>query len=273
VNMAEATELISQGQLDVVVETKSNDEIGMLGRSINALASQLQKEKIEREKAEEALIAREKLATMGKLAGGLGHELRNPLGVINNAVFYLRNVLKDQNEKVTEYLDMIFEEVNKSSKIIYDLLSFARVKPAEVTTFEIDVVLDKIINKFPVPENIHLRKNLLDDAKAVKIDPLHFEQVLTNLVTNAYEAMPKGGELRIESYLDHGQLHITVKDSGVGIAKENIDKIFDPLFTTKLSGIGLGLATSKILLEADGGKLEFSSVEGVGSTFIMILPS
>jgi signal transduction histidine kinase len=130
----------------------------------------------------------------------------------------------------------------------------------------------RLSEKKPPPKGVKVTTNIPRDVPAVLIDPQQIEQVLGNLVTNAYQAMPEGGELNISAEAGKDHVHLSVSDSGCGISDENIAKLFEPLFTTKARGIGLGLAVSKRLAQANGGDIEVVSEEGKGTTFTVLLP-
>ncbi len=221
---------------------------------------------------QEQLIRKEKLSVLGQLAGGVGHELRNPLGVISNAVYYLKMVLPDADENIKEYLETISSEVDRSTKIVSDLLDFSSVKSIGKEEIAITDLIARILEKQPAPENIEIITTIPSDLPPVFVDPLQIRQVFDNLITNAYQAMPEGGKLTIETKAEEDKAHVSVADTGGGISQENMEKLFEPLFTTKARGIGLGLAVSKNLVEANGGSIEVESEEGKGSTFIVILP-
>jgi signal transduction histidine kinase len=225
--------------------------------------------------AQEELIRKEKLATLGELAGGVAHELRNPLGVLSNAVYYLNLILTDADEKTKEYLDILSMEVRKSEKIVTDLLGFSRTRLTEKTEREavaVSELVARVLVGQPPPEQVEISTQLDPDLPPVLVNPQQIGQVLTNLVANAYQAMPDGGNLNISAATQKNEVVISVNDTGVGIPPENIDKLFEPLFTTKAKGIGLGLAVSRNLLEANGGRIEVESEEGEGSTFTILLP-
>jgi PAS domain S-box-containing protein len=223
--------------------------------------------------AQEQLVRREKLAVLGQLAGGVGHELRNPLGVISNAVYYLKMVLSDADETTREYLEMISTEVGNSTKIVSGLLDFARTRPAEREEIGVSDLVAQVLEKHSPPEGVHVTTEVASDLPTVYVDPRQIEQVLTNLVTNAYQAMPEGGSLTISAKAEQNKVAVSVTDTGCGISPENLEKLFEPLFTTKARGIGLGLAVSKNLVETNGGSIEVVSEEGKGSTFTIILPT
>ena len=237
--------------------------------------------------AQEKMVRQERLAVLGQMAGSVGHELRNPLGVISAAIYYLKLILPEAGEKVRNNLVKIEQEVRTADKIISDLLDFAREKTAQREPIQVAGLVRKTIERFPVPEQVELHLDLPEELPLVFADPLQMQQVLGNLITNACQAIsdPKAGStLRNEkgrltisshtSMLGAGQpgVCIQVQDTGVGIPPENMQKLFEPLFTTKARGIGLGLAVSKKLAEANGGRIEVESVSGRGSTFTLSLP-
>ncbi len=226
------------------------------------------------------LVHQEKLAVLGQLANSVGHELRNPLGIINNAVYFLNLVQPDAEPKIKEYLEIIQTETHIANQIINDLLDFSRIKSVDVEPVAVPDLVWRTMERFVVPENVRVTVNLPDNLPIVYVDPRQIMQALGNLVINACQAMvtagSKGGNLVIsgqEVTISEQQFFtIAVKDTGVGIPPENINKLFEPLFTTKAKGIGLGLAVSKNLVEANGGKIEVESKPGKGSTFTIFLP-
>ena len=232
--------------------------------------------------AQDQLIRKEKLSVLGQLAGGVGHELRNPLGVISNAVYYLKMVLPDADETAKEYLDMIASEVRNSEKTVSDLLGISRTRPAEREKIALSELFNQVLEKQPPPEGIKVTTEIPPALPPIFVDPHQIGQVLFNLVTNAFQAMPEGGlltinadELRLDDTIPipRSEIRIRVSDSGSGISKENMNKLFEPLFTTKARGIGIGLAVSKNLVEVNGGSIEVESEEGKGSIFTVVLPT
>ena len=226
--------------------------------------------------AQEQLVQQEKLAVLGQLAGSVSQELRNPLGIINNAIYYLRMVQPDTDAKIREYLGIIESETHNADKIVSDLLDFSSIKLVNREPVAVSELVRRMLERFPAPKNVQVTLNLPEDLPPVYVDPRQMTQVLGNLVLNACQAMPKGGKLVISakpSTVDgQSSVVITVKDTGSGITPENMEKLFEPLFTTKAKGIGLGLAVSQKLAEANGGKIEVESESGKGSTFTVWLP-
>jgi PAS domain S-box-containing protein len=222
--------------------------------------------------AQEQLVRHEKLAVLGQLAGSVGHELRNPLGIINSAIYYLKLIQPDASDKIMEYHTKIEQEVHNADKIISDLLDFSRFKSVDRENVSVPELVQRLLVRFPVPDLFKTVLELPADIPMVFADPRQMEQVLGNLTINACQAMPEGGKLTISASVQNEFVAIAVKDTGKGIPPENMSKLFEPLFTTKPRGIGLGLAVSKKLAEANDGRIEVKSKAGEGSTFLLFLP-
>ena len=234
--------------------------------------------------AQEELVRQEKLAVLGQLAGGVGHELRNPLAVITNAVYFLKMIQPEAQEKVRQYLNIIEKETRNSGKIIADLLDFAHTRPAQPRSVPVEELVRSALEQVQVPADVQRTLDLPADLPLLFVDPAQVEQVLGNLLTNACQAMIHGGQLSIRACSDrsliaaHGSLpagswvRISVQDTGTGISPADMEKIFEPLFTTRAKGIGLGLAVGRKLAEANGGRIEVESQPGQGSTFTLVLP-
>ena len=225
--------------------------------------------------AQEQLVRQEKLATMGQLAGSVAHELRNPLGILSNSVYFLKTVLSDADETVKEYLEMSALQIHKSEKIISDLLNFSRAgldERAEREEVWVSTLVSQVLTEQPPPEAVKVSIQIPPDLPPVFVDLQQIGQVLTNLVINAYQAMPHKGKLTLLSYTQEDSVILAVSDTGAGISPEHKEKLFEPLFTTKIKGIGLGLAVSKDLVEANRGTIEVESEVGQGTIFTIRLP-
>ena len=237
----------------------------------------LQIANMELRKAQEELVRSERLAAIGQLAGGVGHELRNPLGAIKNAAYYIRerlarSELAQKEPRVMEFLNIMDEEINASTKIINDLLGFSRVGKPSVSPTQIKDIIEDALSHTTIPEGIELIKKLDAELPQIEIDASQIQQVLVNIISNAVQAMPEGGKLIIGTRENEGFLEVEIADTGCGIPEETIDKIFDPLFTTKAKGIGLGLAVCKAIIDRHGGEIEVKSQAGKETTFIIKLP-
>lgn len=286
--LVHATERIAGGDLAYKVPHTMKDEFEILGHSFNRMTDSLQE-------AQEELLHREKLAMLGQLAGGVGNELRNPLGVMNNAVFFLKDALSGSDETVTEYLDVIKNEIDNSHRIISDFIDFFRTKTPLPKPVPVHDLLSACLEKCAIPADVTVTTDLLETFPLFNVDPVQIMQVFQNLITNAVQAMPQGGSLRISarnvSSLEPGVssfnprpetrnlqhegdfIEIAIEDCGPGIAPENMERIFQPLFSTKSRGIGLGLPISKNLVEANGGRIEVASESGKGTVFTVSLPA
>jgi signal transduction histidine kinase len=246
--------------------------------------------------AQEELVRKEKLSILGKLSGSVGHELRNPLGVMSNAVYFLKTVLSGADDTTKEYLDIIKKEIETSQRIIDDMLGFARTKKPQARLITVDELVRESLAKCAIPDIVTLQLEIPETLPRLHVDPLQMVQVLVNFITNAVQAMPEGGSVRISARrvasskgqvamegqislthdplpLDAAFVEISVTDTGEGISPENRKKLFQPLFTTKAKGIGLGLVVCKNLVEANGGRIDVASEVGKGTTFTMTLPA
>jgi PAS domain S-box-containing protein len=269
---------------DVTERKRAEDKILRLNEELETKVEERTSQLLE---VQEELVRKEKLSILGQLSGSVGHELRNPLGVMSNALYFLKMVLAEADETVKEYLDIIRREIDNSLRIITDLLDFARTKAPRITVMTVRELTDKSLGRCSIPEKVDLQIEIPDDLFLLRVDPLQMEQVLQNLIMNAVQAMPDGGTLRIaarparaihESPRQNSThepadfVEIIVTDTGEGISSENMKKLFQPLFTTKAKGIGLGLVVCRNLVENNGGRIEVESEPGKGTTFTMVLP-
>ncbi len=281
------TRKASEGNYNYSLPVYTNDEFGFLKNEFNNMMRVIEinnkklKEKnndLEKmidklQEAQEKLIRAEKLAALGQIAGSICHEINNPLGAISNAVYFLKMTLSDATEKTIEYLDIINSEVLKGNKIVSDLRDFSKTELIiQKEKIEISSFILELLKRNPPPEKINVITRLKSNLPYVLIDEFQIEQVLRNLLHNAYQAMSVGGELQVIALEDNGQVAISIKDTGCGISQENLKKIFEPLFTTKARGLGLGLSICENLIKINGGTITVESLEGSGSTFTITLP-
>jgi signal transduction histidine kinase len=267
-----------QLQRELSERKKAEDEVHRLNDELELKVQERTGQLVE---AQEELVRKEKLSIIGQLAGSVGHELRNPLGVMSNAIYYLKTVLSDSDETVREYLDLIKGEIDNSERIISDLLDFSRTRTPQAKAVSVNELISQSIAKCAVPEGVTAAIDIPDALPAVTIDLFQMVQVFQNLITNGIQAMPEGGGLRITARPVKSEetgvrsrdfIEISISDAGLGITPGNMKKLFQPLFTTKAKGIGLGLVVSKNLVEANGGRIEVESASGEGTTFTVILP-
>jgi len=223
--------------------------------------------------AQEQLIRQGELAVLGQLAGGVSHELRNPLAAIKNAAYFLNMVLEDPDPEVKETLEILDKEVAASERTISSLLDYARTRRPTWRKVDIKEVLDEALSRARVPENIEVVSQSDGRLPIILVDPGQLLQVFGNIIRNAVQAMSEGGRLVVKSEVPSPEwIAVSFADTGVGIPEENLGKLFEPLFTTKAKGIGLGLAVTKTLVEGHGGTIEVESQVGKGTTFRVRLP-
>ncbi|MFP3870773.1 MAG: PAS domain S-box protein [Syntrophobacteria bacterium] len=222
-------------------------------------------------KMEKQLIQADKMASLGTLAAGIAHEIRNPMATINlNTQILLRDLALDQDYQV--YMLDIQKEVRKIERIISEILEFSKPKPAHLVESDINEVLRGVHDLTRVQlrkHNVRIHLKLHESLPPVLIDPRQVTQVIINFVINAMQAMPEGGDLTITAQRDPGGrgVELLVSDTGVGIPQMNIDKIFDPFYTNKPEGTGLGLAIARQILDKNQASIQVSSKENEGTTF------
>jgi signal transduction histidine kinase len=294
-----ASQDISKGDYSRRALVARRDEVGLLAESFNRMADQIEESTQELEtrvasrttelktaldglqRAQEELVRRERLAILGQLAGGVGHELRNPLGVMTNALYYLGMVLRDAPADVKEYLDILRTQVGLSEKIVGDLLDFARVKTPNREPVSLEQLVTEQLQRVPDASRVRVETHFPPTLPRALADRVQLGQAVLNLITNAVQAMTATdaegkvrGTLTLRGRtLENGHVQLEVADTGGGIKPEHLDKVFEPLFTTKARGIGLGLAVSRALMRANAGDITVVSRAGEGATFFITLPT
>jgi len=295
--MAAATAKIAEGDLSIEIASKSKDEIGQLAQSFNHMLVRLKQarreledygrvleEKVEERtqqlsKMQEHLIQSEKLASMGQLAASISHEVNNPLsGVLIYNQLIAKKISRGDWDKevILDYLSKMEHELSRSTKLIRSLLNFAVQTEPKIKEVNINDVLNRALElaiHAGSKENTRVEKDL-HPLPTFMEDPDQLEQVFMNLIMNALQAMPTGGTLTLRSYLENGELKISIKDTGCGIPPENLGKIFTPFFSTKkeVKGVGLGLSVSYGIIQGLKGRIEVKSKVGEGTTFTVCLP-
>jgi signal transduction histidine kinase len=222
--------------------------------------------------AQEKSMRQEKLAAIGTLAGSVAHELRNPLGIISNSIHFLNLRLPKTDEKIERHSKLILEQSEKVDRIILDLIDFARTGSIKARMVDLKSFIEESLDHIPKSELIKIETSIEAALPAILLDPEKMKQAVENIVINAQQAMPDSGRLEITAIRKDTMVEIAFKDNGVGIPGENLPKIFDPLFSTKTKGLGLGLAIAKEIVEHHGGTIVVESQVGVGTTFTIKLP-
>jgi signal transduction histidine kinase len=264
---------VGEGEVGVEIPLVGEGEIKELALSFNKMSKKL-KELIDTIKsAQEHLIRTEKLYAVGEFSAGVAHEIKNPLTsikMIMQTVKQKRQILTDRDIEVIE------EEINRIDRIVKEFLAFARPEKAEKTDVNINKLLDEVITvtKPKIEQSkIQLVHRFTSPLPMIKGNHDALKQVFLNIVLNSIQAMDGvGGMLTIESSADEGAISIIVKDTGIGIPKENLSKIFNPFFTTKRDGTGMGLAIAYNIINDHSGKIEVNSSLGNGTTVKVVLP-
>ena len=226
----------------------------------------------ERKKMQESLISSERLAAVGRLATMVAHDLRNPLQGITTAVYFMKRTTQQSgDEKTTATLKSIDDAVKYSEKIVRDLLDYTGDKKLDITETDPHSIINQSLSGIIIPERIELIDRTQIKPK-VYVDLDRIKRVIMNLVTNAFDAMPNGGTLTITSKEKNGSLELSISDTGSGIPKEKMDKLWTPFVTTKAKGMGLGLPISKRIIEEHSGQILVDSENGKGTTFTLVIP-
>ncbi len=249
-----------------------NDVYAVLNEKLKAL--RVREERIKRFEGE--LVRANKLSSLGELAGSIAHEIKNPLISIQG--FAKRIEKTGDVDRIMRYASMIDQEAGRLANVLVKLLDFSRMDEPRRDECDLhDIVDDTVLfmeHHLTRFKNVTVEVRRSAEPVIVRVDRIHIQQALVNLINNAAQAMPKGGAVTISSGTDNGLGYITVADEGSGIDKETLDRIFEPFFTTKPrgEGTGLGLSLSRRLLEANSGSLDVETTPGKGSTFTMRLP-
>lgn len=292
---------VAQGDLDHSIAVRSQDELGVLADSFNKMTGELSEahreltgwaktlearvdqKTHELNRAHDQMMHVEKMASIGKLAAVVAHEINNPLaGILTYAKLlkkWLAGADSARREEILSSLDLIESESRRCGDIVKNLLAFARATPLNFEPADLKRIIDRcvlLVQHQLELGNIQLRLNLEQDLPAVRCDPAQIEQVLLALIMNAIDAMPAGGNLTLSArpIADKPQVELQVKDDGTGISPDLLPRLFEPFLTTKERGhgVGLGLAVSYSIIERHQGRIEVASEPGRGTTFTITLP-
>jgi len=268
---------VSAGDLSVTIPVESQDEIGELADGFNNMVAKLR----ERETLEKRLYEAEHLSRVGQLASGIAHEIRNPLNYISLAIDHLKEeMLPLCNEKGPELemlTDKIKEEVRRANYMVLNFMNYGRplkLRKVHVTYGDILVKVIPLIDEKLKEQHIHVEQRFDLNLPPLWVDQEMLRNCILNFLSNAAQAMPNGGVIILGASFDaeHEQIRLTFNDQGSGILEEDLDKIFQPYFTTKDVGIGLGLAITERIIKEHGGNIEVTSRPGEGTTFTVLLP-
>jgi PAS domain S-box-containing protein len=265
---------------ELIFKTKSGDKRNILfsgsivqsktGRAIGITC--IVRDITERKEMEERLVKAERLASIGELAGQLGHDLRNPLATIKNGMYIIRKKDKQlaeaKREEIFRWIEDAIEDSNRIINSLVDYSSELNLQPEQCTPKSL---ISHALSKLQVPDRISILNHTTDDVEMF-IDAQRIERVFASIIRNAIDATPEKGVIQISSSLKVPNVEISFTDSGTGIPEKVLPKIFSPLVTTKAKGMGMSLAICKRVVDAHGGKVAVKSKVGEGSTFTIILP-
>jgi two-component system NtrC family sensor kinase len=270
-------------KIDFVTDTKLNlpkkdDEIGFLYHHFSLLNERLNNSKRDLENAQRQIYQAEKLASIGRLASGVAHQVNNPLNGIKSCLYAIQ---KDPEDilQTKEYIKLINEGLDNIETVVKKLLGFARQQSTSENLIDINDCIIQVTKLFELrlkEKDIDIKLNLEKQLGSVKIDYHLFQEVVMNLLLNSYDAIAANGMITISTgRVGDSYVFMKIEDNGTGISEENLKKIFDPFFTTKEIGTGTGLGLSVCLgiIESHGGKIDVQSTENSGTVFIITLPN
>lgn len=276
--LVEATVKISKGHFSQRINITSQDEIGNLARSFNKMSRQLLQARKKEEVANQKLIQAEKLASIGRISAGIAHEIRNPLTSVKLNIQKL--MLSDNLDEVEkEHLNISQEGIKYMEKSIKDLLDFTRASELELARFSIEQILEESVKTLAdslALKKVRLKRNFQDELPQILVDGDKLRQVFLNILRNAYEAVDEGGEITISLSLlkerSRKIIKVVISDNGCGIPDKERDVIFELFYTTKTTGIGLGLAIARKIIEQHNGSIQLSENAKKGTSFEILIP-
>lgn len=270
---------VEKGDLSVRMREERKDEVGLLITSFDSMVDRLDIAKKELEQFHfEQMERADRLASVGEMAAGIAHEIKNPLTGIAAAITIIKEDF-EPNDPRTEIVNEVLEQIKRLDKTVNDLLFFGKPAPPESTFINLNSVVEKTLmfaSQHRSGKNIEKKLSLDGTLPLVYVDPKQIQQVFLNLILNALQAMQNGGVLTVEtSLVKLGGIkwaRVSIADTGPGIPAQILSKIFTPFFTTKAQGTGLGLAICHKLVKQHGGELNVASEDGVGTIFTVDLP-
>jgi signal transduction histidine kinase len=268
--------VFSAAQINIAQEVASQLAIGIsqarlyeqVKRQTEELERRVQDRTAQLKETQESLMRAERLAVLGKLAGGVSHELRSPLGVITNAAYYLSIVAPD-DARIKKHVAIVQREAARATRIISGLLDFARVAPPRPVAVDLNAAVGELLDELSVPATVKVSLKLAEEQPATVADADHVRLMISNILTNAIQAMPGGGTLTIETGQRGSEVWLAIADTGGGMDETVAAKVFDPLFTTKPMGIGMGLAIVKSLAERNAVRVAVDTAPGQGARFVL----
>jgi len=260
-----------QVQRDITPKVRESEKLKDYSQHLEMMLSQLTKEL---HQAPEEMVKKTKLSVLRQMASGVGYELRHPLDRISKSISTLKKNVADNDEETAKNLDMMAEEIRKAERVMLDLLYFSRAKVSERQVVPIPDLVAVVLKRRPPPKSVTVATRFPSDLPSAYASSTQVAQVLYNLLQNAYQSGNGEGKISvtIQAKALHDFLSISITDDGEGIPARNMGKIYDPLFTTRSRGMGIGLTIVKNLVEANGGNISTESKEKKGTTVTFTLP-
>ncbi|MFN3191978.1 MAG: two-component system sensor histidine kinase NtrB [Aureliella sp.] len=236
------------------------------------LEQRVQQRTSELRDAQDELVRKEKLATLGQVSGGIAHEIRNPLNAVKTSAYYLLHARNPSDQKRKEHLERIDRQVTLIDNVVTALTDVAKMPTPNRVETDLKVLVQDAVGVVALPDAIELEVLEPEKQVQVQVDANQIPIVVRNLIRNARDAMPEGGKLTISVNDSDASSSFSVSDTGTGIPDDILAKLTEPMFTTKARGMGLGLAISKAIIGRNGGQLKIESQVGQGSTFTVLFP-
>ena len=262
---------------DITERKRAEDELKKSKEELLEWGKTLEKKVDERtrelEKAQQKIVEQGRLAVLGQVSASLSHELRTPLTGIRNSVYLMQMLgVEKHDPKIAESMAIINMEIDACARVLNNMLDFVMPKAPMPKETRLDVIINNMLSKLFIPSNVKVSKMFQEGLPPLMLDALQMQQAFENIIKNALEAMSVGGELAISAKVSGDRVVVEFSDTGVGILHENLSKLFDPLFSTTPTGVGLGLTIARQLIDAHGGTIEASSQLGKGTTFTIKFP-
>jgi signal transduction histidine kinase len=266
---------VSAGDLSVTIPVESSDEIGEMSAGFNAMVEKLR----ERELLEKRLYEAEHLSRVGQLASGIAHEIRNPLNYISLAIDHLKTEMLPlcgtKAAELEELTNNIKEEVRRANYMVLNFMNYGRplkLRRVQISYQELLAKVLPVLQGRLTEQQLTVEQQLPTDLPPLYVDQELLRNCILNFINNAAQAMPEGGVITLSAEkIDH-KIRLTFADQGSGISPDDLDKIFQPYFTTKDVGIGLGLAITERIIKEHGGEIQVTSTLGSGTNFTVLLP-
>lgn len=242
-----------------------------LAETNEQLEQRVQQRTRELEQAQSDLVRSEKYSTLGKVAGSIAHEIRNPLNAVKTSAYFLLNAKQPTQEKTREHLERIERQVTSIDNVITALTDVVRLPESSLQQVNPESILRDAVCSIQFDANIQIIFDVAAGLPPVWVDESQIMIAFRNLIRNARDAMPDGGTLTLRAVQENDFVDLIISDSGIGISPENLERILEPLFTTKARGMGLGLSITQTIVEKNKGQLSVTSEPGVGSEFCIRL--